>query len=169
MHITRTRAALALTAVAATAGVAVPVLSSAQTPTAPTVLTFQEKQAGTTFSINDVGPKSKNNAKLSAGDQLAIDQPLYDAAGKRQGTLLGSCLAEGPTKSFLKAPTLCYGTYMLAGGDVEVMGRQEFGGPTVIAILGGTGAYAGMTGTDTTTAKPAKGFDSTDTLTLTPR
>jgi hypothetical protein len=148
-------------AVALSAAIAVPALTSAQVPAATTI-TVQEKVQ--TVVQDDIAPKSKAH-KVSAGDRLITIQSLFDVSKKRIGTLYTDCTSVGPTASFPHVKLLCQTTYTLPQGQIIASGVARLDGPGGLAIVGGTGAYAGAHGT-VTLAKPAKGYDTADVITI---
>jgi len=164
-----TSAIAAAAAVALSAAIAVPALTSAQAPNARTI-TLQERIQ--TAVGDDVAPKSKRgpimspNGRVSAGDRLVTRQGVFDSAGKRIGLLYTDCTGVGPTKPlFQGARLLCTVTYKLPDGEIVAAGALSLTG-FEIPIVGGSGAYAGAEGT-VKTIKPAKGYDSADVITIT--
>jgi len=156
-----TSAIAAAAAVALSAAIAIPALTQAQTPAATTI-TFQEKVQ--TVAMDDIAPKSKTG-KVSIGDRLITRQSLFDAAKKRVGTLYTDCTGVGPTKPFSTATLLCRLAYTLSDGQIVAVGQFKLDGSGRVPIVGGTGAYAGARGS-ISSAKPAKGFDSADLITI---
>jgi hypothetical protein len=148
-------------AVALSAVIAVPALTSAQTPAATTI-TVQEKVQN--VIQDDISPKSKTR-KVSAGDRLVTIQSLFDANKKRIGTLYTDCTSVGPTKPFPHLTLFCQATYRLPAGDVIASGVSKLDGPGGLTIVGGSGAYAGAHGT-IAFAKGAKGYDTADVITI---
>jgi hypothetical protein len=148
-------------AVALSAAIAVPALTSAQTPAATTI-TVQEKVQN--VIQDDISPKSKTH-KVSAGDRLVTIQSLFDANKKRIGTLYTDCTSVGPTKPFPHLTLFCRATYRLPAGDVIASGVSRLDGPGGLTIVGGSGAYAGAQGT-IAFAKGAKGYDTADVITI---
>lgn len=148
-------------AVALSAAIAVPALTSAQTPSATTI-TVQEKVQNVVQ--DDISPKSKSH-KVSAGDRLVTVQSLFDANKKRIGTLYTDCTSVGPTKPFPHLTLLCTTTYKLPAGDIIASGVAKLDGPGGLVIVGGSGAYAGAHGT-VGFAKAAKGYDTADLITI---
>jgi hypothetical protein len=81
----------------------------------------------------------------SAGDILVFTEKLFGAHGKAAGSDAASCVY-----LFDATSSLCTGTYSVHGGQIMVQLLQP--GPTGVytqAITGGTGTYAGATGTVT--------------------
>ncbi len=80
----------------------------------------------------------------SPGDMLIFRERLVDSDGRSIGTDSAVCVA------LFDATSLCTGTYVLRGGQLMVQLLQP--GPTgtyTQAITGGTGRFAGATGTVT--------------------
>jgi len=77
----------------------------------------------------------------SPGDILTFDQPLLDAGGTRIGNNSGACIRTRTGHSFQ-----CQWTLMLNNGSIQVAGREFDEGASLIAIIGGTGKYVGITG-----------------------
>jgi hypothetical protein len=148
------------TAVARAAAIAVPVLTSAQSPAATTI-TVQEKAQ--TVVQDDIAPKSKAH-RVSVGDRLVTVQALFDASKKRIGTLYTDCASVGPTKPLPHLTLLCQTTYKLREGQIIASGVAKVDGPGGLTIVGGSGAYPGAHGT-LGFAKPEKGFDTADMIT----
>lgn len=77
----------------------------------------------------------------SAGDLLVFDQPLLNTQGEPLGTNSGTCVRTREAHSFQ-----CQWTLSLAGGTIQVAGREFDRGSSAIAIVGGTGRFAGIRG-----------------------
>lgn len=77
----------------------------------------------------------------SVGDVLTFDQPLLNQQGKQIGTNSGACIRSRVAHSFQ-----CQWTLTLENGSIQVAGREFDKGLSTIAIVGGTGHYAGITG-----------------------
>lgn len=77
----------------------------------------------------------------SPGDILTFDQPLLDEQGEPIGNNSGSCVRTRVGHSFQ-----CQWTLTLKQGSIQVAGREREQGRSAIAIVGGTGQYAGITG-----------------------
>ena len=153
---------IAVGVAALSVGIAVPALTTAQTPTS-TVITVQERVQ--TVVQDDVAPKAKRQS-VSAGDRLITRQSLFDGDKQRIGTLFTDCTSVGPTAMFPRLTMLCTVTYKLGNGQLVAAGTARFSDDTSeLPIVGGTGAYAGAQGTVRTT-KPMKGYDSADVITI---
>lgn len=77
----------------------------------------------------------------SVGDILTFDQPLLDEQGKQIGNNSGTCIRTRVGHSFQ-----CQWMLALENGSILVAGREFDKGTSHIAIVGGTGQYAGITG-----------------------
>ena len=77
----------------------------------------------------------------SLGDILNFDQPLLDEQDKEIGSNSGTCIRTRVGHSFQ-----CQWTLTLSNGSIQVAGREFDQGTSWIAIVGGTGDYAGITG-----------------------
>jgi hypothetical protein len=161
-----TLAVTTATAAALAAAVAVPVLGQAQdAPPAAETLTFQEDMPKVV--IDDVAPKAKRGDTLSQGDRIVTHGGLFDAGRKRLGSLSVTCTAVGATRPVPEAELFCQAVYDVTGrGQVVASGRFSLEGRIPLPVVGGTGQFAGVTGSVLSNAKPAKGFDDVDVLTL---
>ncbi|CAA9504445.1 MAG: hypothetical protein AVDCRST_MAG67-2233 [uncultured Solirubrobacteraceae bacterium] len=155
-------------AVAVSAGVAVPALTSAQSTGAARKITVNLKVQSVV--MDDVAPKSKRGPAggVSLGDRLITRQSMFDPASrKRVGTLYTDCTGVGPTKRFPAVTLLCRVSYTFANGQIVAAGSFKLDDADAeVPIVGGTGAYAGASGSFKS-AQPATGFDSTDVITIT--
>ena len=142
MHrsISRTLGAAASVAVL-TGGAAVITTSSAAhaQSSGPRTLHLVEKGGGITFVDN--APKAKHPYDFSAGDIVVVNRNLYTRTGGRSGSLRLVCVATDPTTQ------QCNGTETLPGGTLEVAGISSPAPSTQVAVIGGTGTYAGARGT----------------------
>ena len=77
----------------------------------------------------------------SLGDILTFDQPLLDKHGNQIGSNSGTCIRTRIGHSFQ-----CQWTLTLENGSIQVAGRELDKGVSHVAIIGGTGHYAGITG-----------------------
>ncbi len=77
----------------------------------------------------------------SVGDILTFDQPLLNPKGKKIGNNSGACIRTRVGHSFQ-----CQWTLSLKNGSIQVAGREFDQGKSEIAIVGGTGQYAGISG-----------------------
>src|SRR5206468_7393328 len=136
-------------------------------------LSFTEKQNDDSFSFADNPPKSSpsngDEPKLSNGDQITFTADLIDGSGKDVGDLDASCTVTATTTgSFDDSRAQCIGTADLPGGTLTLaVGGKAFGaGTTRGAVLGGTDAYAGATGSFTSSDESGTDRPSTDAFHL---
>ena len=107
-------------------------------------LTFHlvEKQIGSNFIDNP--PKQGFNSPPLIGDQIAFTSDVQTKAGAHAGSLNATCTV---TRGGKNPAGPCYGVYSFKGGQLMGIAELSFTNPiTHIAIVGGTGAYAGATG-----------------------
>jgi hypothetical protein len=146
---------------------------SAQAPTT-TTLSFYEPAEGGNFKIIDTAPKSptknpgSSRYRFSVGDELIFSQPLLTGpGGQRVGTLYADVkVVKG--KKFSSITVMGTGTFVLNNGD-QIVAHALIplsGTDGRLAIIGGTGAYAGARGSDVTHNNADD--SSTDTITLLP-
>jgi len=98
----------------------------------------------------------------SAGDILTFANEIFDAQdANKLGTDSGYCVRIVAGKSWE-----CFWTLVLAEGSVTVHGPFLDAGDSVLAVTGGTGKYAGVTGEMALHARNAEGsaFDFKYTL-----
>ena len=81
----------------------------------------------------------------SPGDLYLFDQPLLDADQRPIGTNSGFCIriVPGQTLQCQWTLTLALGS---AKGSIQVAGREADQGTSGLAIVGGSGAYRGISG-----------------------
>jgi len=77
----------------------------------------------------------------SAGDTLTFDQPLLNEDMKEIGNNSGTCIRTRVGHSFQ-----CQWTLTFKDGSIQVAGREHDQGTSTISIVGGTGAYSGISG-----------------------
>ncbi len=77
----------------------------------------------------------------SGGDVLIFDQPLLDEHDNNIGNNSGTCIRTRVGHSFQ-----CQWTLTFEDGSIQVAGRELDKGESNITIVGGTGAYSGITG-----------------------
>ncbi len=77
----------------------------------------------------------------SPGDMFVFDQPLLDEHGQNIGNNSGVCIRTRVGHSLQ-----CQWTLTLDNGTIQVAGREFDSGTSSITIVGGTGAFAGITG-----------------------
>jgi hypothetical protein len=119
-------------------------------------LKFTEKDTND-FGFVDNPPKTKPGKqgpeKVSNGDQLSFRASLLDSAKKTVGALDATCLITGAGGGrAVKASGTCQGTATVPGGSLflGVGGKGVLGSSnTSGAVTGGSGKYAGATGSFT--------------------
>jgi hypothetical protein len=132
-------------------------------------LRFTERQDDSSFSFVDNPPRSvakRDEPRLSNGDQLTFVADMLDQSGKHVGDLDVSCaVTSAPTGSFDDAHAQCVGTASIPGGSLTLtVGGKAFGaGTTRGAVVGGTGDYAGATGSFTSSDESGTDRPSVDT------
>ena len=132
--------AAALLAAAATAAVA-----SATGSRSGSSLTFHLVEKDLGFNYIDNPPRGGQNQPPTIGDQFAFTANVLTKGGKRAGHLEATCTVTRGGKNGYGA---CSGIMALAGGDLALMAVTsiEGNGPDTIAIVGGTKAYEGASG-----------------------
>jgi Dirigent-like protein len=144
--------------------------SASAAGTGATTIKFSEPEKGSTFTYVDVAPKAPKKhgfpTAISPGDMLVLTNPLTEGA-KTIGKLRARCTATASAKTtsntaFLQAHFICEGVFTLPGGTLFANASIVKAG-TEGAITGGTGKYAGASGT--ILSKEVKGGSDT-TITL---
>ncbi|HEX8701493.1 MAG TPA: hypothetical protein VF815_21880 [Myxococcaceae bacterium] len=95
----------------------------------------------------------------SPGDMFVFDQPLFNEARQNIGSNSGYCVRTLPGQF-----SECQWTLTLTDGTITVAGREAETGTSFIPIIGGTGAYLGVSGVLATTPNGDRTF--TQVLTL---
>lgn len=133
-----------------------PTTATGSTASAET-LTFTSREGS--FRFIDIAPKGE---RPTPGDSLVLVNQLW-SSGERVGSLHATCVVTRKAKDPDRTPLLCHGMYLLPGGRLS--GTAVVGGSdtTTIAITGGTGKYAGASGTSVEVSEGATG---TVTITL---
>jgi hypothetical protein len=103
-----------------------------------------------TDAVTDTGEKGD-----SVGDILTFANEVFDEANKTAlGTDNGWCVRTVAGKAWE-----CFWTLSLADGQITVEGPFLDSGDSVLAVTGGTGAYAGVRGDMNLHARDAKGSE----------
>ena len=100
-----------------------------------------EKEVG--FNFVDNPPRQGFDSPPLAGDQFALTSDLQTKSGSHVGTLEALCTF---TRGGERARGSCYGVLAFKGGQVAVMALLSDAADTHIAVVGGTGAYEGVSG-----------------------
>lgn len=87
-------------------------------------------------SVVDIGAPGD-----SVGDIVTFDQPLLDARREVIGNNSGICVRTRVATAYQ-----CQWTLSLPDGTIQVAGREADKGASPISIVGGTGAYAHISG-----------------------
>jgi hypothetical protein len=96
------------------------------------------------FHFVDNRPFGGDNHPPSQGDQFVFTNELLTRSGKHAGVLHAACTV---TAGGYDGALTCFGTFGLKGGQLEAMTTILGEGKTTrIAIVGGTGVYAGVRG-----------------------
>ena len=106
--------------------------SSQNTQTLVTIADARTHKAG----VVDLGRPGD-----SPGDIFVFDQPLLDDQNNNIGTNSGICV-----RTRIGHSLQCQWTLSMENGSIQVAGREFDRGASDIAIVGGTGAYAHITG-----------------------
>jgi hypothetical protein len=120
----------------ATAG-ALAALVGAAGAQSPTTLELVQLERDTRGGFVDNPPRRRE----SAGDVFTVRGRVRDSAGKAVGSAQAEFVQTGPRSAQGSA------TFSLGGGRIMVAGALAGRGDDTLAIVGGTGAYTGATGT----------------------
>jgi hypothetical protein len=144
---------LAATAVSFTA-VAAPSTTTARGKTV--TLRLVTKDVASNYVDNP--PRQGNNAPPLMGDQFTLTDDVLTRSGKHAGIFAATCtVARGGVNPFF----LCHGIYALKGGLITGIARAGNSNTTHVAIVGGTGAYEGVTGSSVEIARNESTTDVT--------
>jgi hypothetical protein len=134
------RAVVLLIAVGVVTGVVA--AAAAAKDSGVTTIRLVEKEMAGRFVDNP--PLGGDNKPPSIGDVFAFTSELLTRSGKHAGMLHASCTV---TLGGQNGVSTCFGTYRLKGGQLQAM-TTIAGEPRTqrIAIVGGTGIYAGARG-----------------------
>jgi hypothetical protein len=114
----------------------------------PQTLSFLEVQ-NTFVGIGGWNPTG--NSPPVAGQGFTFTSTLFKWAGTKKGAALGHdqvvCMATYVDLSVGSVRLQCNATVSLPGGGIQLAGPSNFANPvTNVAVVGGTGAYAGAQG-----------------------
>jgi hypothetical protein len=137
------RVPAAFAVVALAAAVAALNATAAGTPRRSITIHLIEKSIG--FNFVDNPPRQGRNAAPLMGDQFAFASELLTKSGKHAGYLDATCTI---TRGGERGSGTCYGTFSLKGGEIAGISAISFASESIdyIAIVGGTRAYEGVTG-----------------------
>lgn len=100
--------------------------------------------------VTDIGEKGD-----SVGDVLTFSNAIYDEANESEiGSSNGWCIRTAVGKAWE-----CFWTLILEDGQITVAGPFLDAGDSVLAVTGGTGAYAGVSGEMTLHARNPEGTE----------
>jgi hypothetical protein len=125
----------------------------ADEPTTQTLTTIADARSGIASPV-DLGAPGD-----SPGDMFVFDQPLLNEARENIGSNSGYCVRTLPGQF-----SECQWTLTMADGTITVAGREAETGTSYVPIVGGTGAYLGVSGELATTPNGDRTF--TQVLTL---
>jgi hypothetical protein len=121
-----------------------------------------------TFEIVDNDPKSTSgdpqNFQFSGGDSFAFSSELLSKAGRHSGYLHAVCVVTIGGRGFEAAAFHCTGSMNLRGGTLALSALVKPQRPVIISVVGGTGAYEGVTGS--ITSKERADGNTVDTVRL---
>jgi hypothetical protein len=131
-----------LASVSALVVAAHPIAATSSTATAQTI-TFTAR--GSTFHEVDVAPKGETP---TPNDSFVVTSKLF-RAGERIGTLHAQCVVTRRAADPARTPLLCQGVYKFKDGTITGTALLSANPISRVAVTGGTGAYAGASGTAT--------------------
>lgn len=120
-----------------------------------------EKSVG--FNYIDNPPRQGPNMPPLMGDEFAITSNLQTKSGQHVGTLEAMCMV---TRGGDHTRGPCYGVFALEGGQIAGIALLTSGNVTHVAIVGGTGAYEGVTGSIVSVGRGENSPFSDDTIHL---
>jgi hypothetical protein len=115
------------------------------------------------FNFIDNPPRQGFNAPPLMGDQFAFTSEVKTKAGAHAGSLNATCTI---TRGGTHGTGPCYGIYSFKGGQIMGIALLNFSNITRIVIVGGTGAYDGVTGTVVSVSRGDNSPFSDDTFHL---
>jgi hypothetical protein len=133
------RAVVLLLAVSVLTGVVAAAVSAKGS--AVTTIRLVEKDKA--FHFVDNPPLGGQNKPPSIGDEFAFTSELLTRSGKHAGMLHATCTVTLGGKNTVST---CFGTFGLKGGQLAGMTTIGETKTDRIAIVGGTGIYAGVRG-----------------------
>jgi hypothetical protein len=99
---------------------------------------------GNAGTFSPIGHVTRNSAPPGSG--FAFSTPLQDSSKKTVGELNAVCIGTQPSKPQALKGT-CTGTATVPGGQLALNVGGTIGNGVSGSIVGGTGSYAGATGT----------------------
>jgi hypothetical protein len=135
--------------------------TGAAAPKKSVTLHLVEKQVG--FNFIDNPPRQGFNSAPLMGDQFAISADLQTKSGTHVGTLEATCMV---TRGGERTRGTCSGVFAFVGGQIALMALLPNTDTTEIAVVGGTGAYEGVTGSAVSVGRGDNSPYSDDTIHL---
>jgi hypothetical protein len=126
-------------------------------------ITFHLVEKSVGFNFVDNPPRQGGNAPPLIGDLLAFTSDLQTTSGAHAGQLNATCTV---TRGGVNATGPCYGVFSLAGGTIAGIAKFGQGNTTMVAVVGGTGAYEGVTGSVTSVSRGQDSQYTDDTVHL---
>jgi len=132
----------------AASAVAAVVMFAVQGPAAAEALKLVER--ATTDAVTDTGQEGD-----TVGDLLTFANAVFDESNTTEvGSNNGWCIRTAVGKAWE-----CFWTLTLSDGQITVQGPFLDAGDSVLAVTGGTGAYAGVRGDMTLHSRNAEGSE----------
>jgi hypothetical protein len=153
-----------LCAAAATMTAAATTVPGAGAHPATHALTLHLVEKSFGFNFVDNPPRQGRNEPPLIGDTFAFTSDLLTRGGQHAGHLEVTCTV---TRGGMNGYSACSGIMALAGGQLALMALAPTGSDaavTEIAIVGGTGAYEGATGSVRSVSRGNNSRFSEDTL-----
>ncbi len=119
--------------------------AAAQQPAPPSgTLELVQRDRETRFTMVDLPPRQGNRRLPTPGDVAVISGPMRSASNRRVGRVQAHFTAVSRGRRFAAEVT---GTFLLRRGNIMIQGPIGEGRVDRLAIVGGTGVYAGARGT----------------------
>jgi hypothetical protein len=129
-------------------------------------ITFRLVEKSVGFHYVDNPPQSTRGEIASLGDSFAIKSTLLSPSLKQSGQLLATCTVASGGRNFR---SVCSGMFLLKGGTLALMTTAGMNNRvTHIAVVGGTGSYAGARGEVTSISRGENSPYTDDTVHLLP-
>jgi hypothetical protein len=133
-------------------------------PAKSSTLTLHLVEKDPSFKYIDNPPKGGKNTPPGMGDMFVFTSDMLKG-GKKIGTLAATCTVTTGGKN---AVSTCTGVFSLPGGELSAVALVPLSSntPQDISIVGGTGNFAGATGTLKTVSRGQNSNYSDDTIHL---
>jgi len=126
-------------------------------------ITFHLVEKSVGFNFVDNPPRQGPNAAPLIGDEFAFTSDLQTTSGAHAGQLNATCMV---TRGGVNGTGPCYGVFSLAGGTIAGIAKFGQSNTTMIAVVGGTGAYEGVTGSVKSVSRSQNSPYTDDTIHL---